>query len=45
VCANVPPRPANVESILAANLGETEPDDDEAFTWELGPNNCAATAD
>jgi glyoxylase-like metal-dependent hydrolase (beta-lactamase superfamily II) len=45
VCSNVPPRPANVDAILAANLGETDPDDDEAFAWELGPNNCAATAD
>jgi glyoxylase-like metal-dependent hydrolase (beta-lactamase superfamily II)/rhodanese-related sulfurtransferase len=45
VCSNLPPRPANVEAILAANLGETVPDDEEAFTWELGPNNCAATAD
>ncbi|WP_435196071.1 MBL fold metallo-hydrolase [Natronomonas sp. EA1] len=35
--------PANVERILASNLGTEEIDDDTAFTLELGPNNCAAS--
>jgi len=42
---DMPPRPSNFEAIIAANLGETTPDEDDAFEWELGPNNCAATAD
>ena len=45
VCSNLGARPANVDAILAANLGATDPPDEEAFAWELGPNNCAATAD
>jgi glyoxylase-like metal-dependent hydrolase (beta-lactamase superfamily II) len=40
---DVPPRPANHEAIVATNLGQRHPDDDEAFELELGPNNCAAT--
>jgi hypothetical protein len=39
---DVPPRPANHEAIVATNLGQRHPDDDEAFELELGPNNCAA---
>ena len=43
VLADMPPRPANYEEIIAANLGTNDVDDDEAFTLELGPNNCAAS--
>ncbi len=43
VLADMPPRPANYEKIIATNLGQNEVDDDEAFTLELGPNNCAAS--
>ena len=45
VLADMPPRPANFEDIIATNLGTRETDDEEAFELELGPNNCAATAD
>jgi len=45
ILSDMPPRPANFEEIIAANLGETEPAEETAFEWELGPNNCAATAD
>ena len=45
VLADMPPRPANYEDIIATNLGQQEIDDDEAFTLELGPNNCAASQD
>ena len=45
VLADMPPRPANYEDIIATNLGQNEVDDDEAFTLELGPNNCAASQD
>jgi len=43
VLADMPPRPANYEDIIATNLGQNAVDDDEAFTLELGPNNCAAS--
>ena len=43
VLSDMPPRPANYEDIIAANLGQNEVDDEEAFTLELGPNNCAAS--
>ena len=43
VLADMPPRPANYEDIIATNLGQTTVDDEEAFTLELGPNNCAAS--
>ena len=43
VLGDMPPRPANYEDIIATNLGWREADDDEAFTLELGPNNCAAS--
>ncbi|QLD89639.1 MBL fold metallo-hydrolase [Natronomonas salina] len=43
VLADMPPRPANYEDIIATNLGQNEVDDEEAFTLELGPNNCAAS--
>ena len=42
VLEEMPPRPANYEEIIATNLGRASADDDEAFTMELGPNNCAA---
>ncbi|ELZ98942.1 Zn-dependent hydrolase [Haloferax mucosum ATCC BAA-1512] len=44
VLDDMPPRPANYERIIDANLGRDSLDDDEAFEVELGPNNCAATA-
>ncbi|WP_254274607.1 MBL fold metallo-hydrolase [Haloarcula marina] len=43
VLADMPPRPANYEDIIATNLGQNTVGDDEAFTLELGPNNCAAS--
>ncbi len=43
VLADMPPRPANYEDIIATNLGQQAADDEEAFTLELGPNNCAAS--
>ncbi|MFW5905470.1 MAG: MBL fold metallo-hydrolase, partial [archaeon] len=43
VLADMPPRPANYEDIIATNLGKNSVDDEEAFTLELGPNNCAAS--
>ncbi|RLM67404.1 MBL fold metallo-hydrolase [Halorubrum sp. Atlit-8R] len=45
VLADMPPRPANYEDIIATNLGQNAVDDEEAFTLELGPNNCAASQD
>ena len=45
VLADMPPRPANYETIIPTNLGQHEADDDEAFELELGPNNCAASQD
>jgi glyoxylase-like metal-dependent hydrolase (beta-lactamase superfamily II)/rhodanese-related sulfurtransferase len=45
VLAAMPPRPANHETIIAVNLGRETADADAAFELELGPNNCAATAD
>ncbi|WP_435064156.1 MBL fold metallo-hydrolase [Halobaculum sp. EA56] len=42
VLEDMPPRPANYEDIIATNLGRASADEDEAFTMELGPNNCAA---
>jgi len=43
VLADMPPRPANYEEIIATNLGKQTKDEDEAFRIELGPNNCAAS--
>jgi len=43
ILSDMPPRPANYEDIIATNLGENAVDDEEAFTLELGPNNCAAS--
>jgi hypothetical protein len=45
VLADMPPRPANYESIIATNLGQQTVGDEEAFELELGPNNCAASQD
>ena len=45
ILSDMPPRPANYEEIIETNLGRREPDDDEAFRLELGPNNCAASQD
>jgi glyoxylase-like metal-dependent hydrolase (beta-lactamase superfamily II)/rhodanese-related sulfurtransferase len=45
ILSDMPPRPANYEEIIATNLGQNTVDDDEAFTLELGPNNCAASQD
>ncbi len=42
---DMPPRPNNFEAIIATNLGRQSVADDEAFELELGPNNCAASAD
>lgn len=42
ICADIPPRPANVERIVTVNLGAETVDEDTAFELELGPNNCAA---
>ena len=43
ILSDMPPRPANYEDIIATNLGQQQPDEDEAFRLELGPNNCAAS--
>ncbi|WP_276300419.1 MBL fold metallo-hydrolase [Halorussus lipolyticus] len=43
VLESLPPRPANFEAIIPANLGREAIDDDSAFEIELGPNNCAVT--
>jgi glyoxylase-like metal-dependent hydrolase (beta-lactamase superfamily II) len=43
ILSDMPPRPANYEDIIATNLGRNAVADDEAFTLELGPNNCAAS--
>jgi glyoxylase-like metal-dependent hydrolase (beta-lactamase superfamily II) len=45
VLADMPPRPANYEDIIATNLGQQDATDEEAFELELGPNNCAASQD
>ncbi|WP_423751800.1 MBL fold metallo-hydrolase [Salinirarus marinus] len=43
IVSDIPPQPANYEDIIATNLGQQSPDDEEAFELELGPNNCAAS--
>ncbi|UPV73166.1 MBL fold metallo-hydrolase [Halorussus limi] len=45
VLDSLPPRPANYEDIVAANLGLESLDDEAAFEIELGPNNCAVGAE
>ena len=42
ILADLPPRPANYERLIAINLGERDASGD-ALELELGPNNCAAT--
>jgi hypothetical protein len=42
---DIPPRPANYGEVIDVNLGRATVDADRAFTIELGPNNCAASAD
>jgi glyoxylase-like metal-dependent hydrolase (beta-lactamase superfamily II)/rhodanese-related sulfurtransferase len=44
VLADMPPRPANYETIIDTNLGRAATDREDALTMELGPNNCAASA-
>jgi glyoxylase-like metal-dependent hydrolase (beta-lactamase superfamily II)/rhodanese-related sulfurtransferase len=39
--ADLPPTPANVERIVALNLGRESVDEGTAGELELGPNNCA----
>jgi len=39
------PPPANYERIIAINLGQETVDENTAFEIELGPNNCAMSAD
>ncbi|MGM0604994.1 MAG: MBL fold metallo-hydrolase [Halobacteriota archaeon] len=43
ILSDMPPRPSNYVDIIATNLGQQSADDEEAFTLELGPNNCAAS--
>ena len=43
ILADLPPRPANYEQLIAINLGQQKQTED-ALELELGPNNCAATA-
>jgi glyoxylase-like metal-dependent hydrolase (beta-lactamase superfamily II)/rhodanese-related sulfurtransferase len=43
VLADLPPRPANHERIIATNLGHETLGAAEAFELELGPNNCAVS--
>jgi glyoxylase-like metal-dependent hydrolase (beta-lactamase superfamily II) len=45
VTGDTSPEPANYERIVAINLGRETVDDETAFDLELGPNNCAVTAD
>jgi len=45
VLADAPPRPANFETVVATNLGRETLSAEDAFEVELGPNNCAASAD
>ncbi|PSP55752.1 MBL fold metallo-hydrolase [Halobacteriales archaeon QS_1_67_19] len=45
VLDSLPPRPANYEAIVPANLGRESIDDAAAFEIELGPNNCAVGDD
>jgi glyoxylase-like metal-dependent hydrolase (beta-lactamase superfamily II) len=44
VLADMPPRPANYETIIDTNLGRAETSRGNALTMELGPNNCAASS-
>ncbi|MEM4782303.1 MAG: MBL fold metallo-hydrolase [Halalkalicoccus sp.] len=42
ILEDMPPRPANYEEIIKLNRGRREASDEEAFSLELGPNNCSA---
>jgi glyoxylase-like metal-dependent hydrolase (beta-lactamase superfamily II)/rhodanese-related sulfurtransferase len=42
---DLPPGPANADRIVAINLGRETVAEETAFELELGPNNCAASAD
>ncbi|WP_255191633.1 MBL fold metallo-hydrolase [Natronobeatus ordinarius] len=43
---NLPSKPPNYETVIATNVGEYEPDnEEEERELELGPNRCAATTD
>lgn len=43
ILEDMPPKPENYQEIIAANLGQTTFDQEEAFELELGPNNCATS--
>ncbi len=43
ILSDMPPVPATYEDIGATNLGQNAVDDQEPFTLDLGPNNCAAS--
>ncbi|AKH97685.1 MBL fold metallo-hydrolase [Halanaeroarchaeum sulfurireducens] len=45
VLEDMPPRPTNYQTIIATNLGQESVTDRQAFELELGPNNCATSAD
>ncbi|MFB6081451.1 MAG: MBL fold metallo-hydrolase [Halanaeroarchaeum sp.] len=45
ILSDMPPRPANYRTIVAANLGREAVSDADAFQLELGPNNCATNTD
>lgn len=44
VVTDMPPRPANYETIIRVNLGRETVGVSEGFELELGPNNCAVSA-
>ncbi|WP_276257760.1 MBL fold metallo-hydrolase [Haloglomus litoreum] len=43
VLADMPPRPANYETIIDTNMGRADVERADVLTMELGPNNCAAS--
>jgi glyoxylase-like metal-dependent hydrolase (beta-lactamase superfamily II)/rhodanese-related sulfurtransferase len=43
VLADMPPRPANYETIIDTNMGRGNVNREQLLTMELGPNNCAAS--
>jgi glyoxylase-like metal-dependent hydrolase (beta-lactamase superfamily II) len=43
VLADMPPRPANYETIIDTNMGHGAVDREDVLSMELGPNNCAAS--
>jgi hypothetical protein len=44
VTDSLPPKPSGYEQIIDVNLGRIAPDTETLTQLELGPNNCAATA-